>query len=174
MPDYRLGKLYRLVCNGHFYIGSSCVPLEIRYSEHKRHAKRHPNLYRYKHFNEVGWDNVKIELILDCPCDNRLQLREFEDIEIRKYKDNPGCVNDIYAVRDKEERKAYNREYGKKHYEINKDKILEKQKEYYNTIKDTLKEKHKCNICGGRYTLSNKLKHERTKKHLEKKDNGRP
>lgn len=167
MPDYKQGKIYRLYDDTHFYIGSSCVPLDIRRAEHRRHAKRSPNLKRYKHFNEVGWDKVKIELIKECPCETSAELRKHEDEEIRKHKDKPECLNDVCAVRDKEAVRSYMREYSKKHYEANKEQVLTRQRERYETIKEQLKVKHICSQCGGCYTGKNRVKHERTEKHLK-------
>jgi hypothetical protein len=64
-----------------------------------------------------------------------------------------------------EEEKAYQR----KHYENHKETIRESQHDYYFENKDAISEKQaekfKC-ACGGRYTRSNKLQHERMNIHI--------
>lgn len=58
------------------------------------------------------------------------------------------------------------KEYNKKYYNENRDKILQKKKEYREQNEDKLKEKFKCE-CGGNYTFNNKAHHLKTKKHQE-------
>ncbi len=64
-----------------------------------------------------------------------------------------------------EEEKQYQREY----YVTYKDKRNEGTRDYYIDNKDTIKgkqaEKFKCE-CGGKYTRSNKLQHERQNIHI--------
>ena len=55
---------------------------------------------------------------------------------------------------NKEHITEYHKEYGKKYYEAKRDKIAEKANQKYT-----------CE-CGGRYTLTNKCCHKKTKKHL--------
>jgi hypothetical protein len=168
MPDYSKGKIYRLYTDSHFYIGSTCVPLPVRFLEHKRHAALYPDYARYIEFNKTGWANVKIELLKDCPCQSRDELLKHEDDELRKYLGSLGCVNVVYAVRDPEATKSWMRRYGKEYYEKNKERVLARQKSRYDTNNDTFKIKHTCEVCGGKYTTKNKNHHEKTQKHKNK------
>ena len=58
----------------------------------------------------------------------------------------------------------------KKRYEENKSKISEKAKDYYEANKDTISEKGKQKYtccCGSISTIVHKLRHEKTKKHMD-------
>ena len=39
---------------------------------------------------------------------------------------------------------------------------------FFNKHKDTLLEKHKCELCGGSFNLTNKSRHLKSKKHINK------
>jgi hypothetical protein len=39
---------------------------------------------------------------------------------------------------------------------------------FWNKHKDTLLEKHKCEVCGGSFNLTNKSRHLKSKKHINK------
>ena len=68
-------KLYDDVTK-HFYIGSTVQPLNIRLSGHKYSSRSQPNTKVYKHFNNIGWNNVKIEPIIHVSLSTRQQLLE--------------------------------------------------------------------------------------------------
>lgn len=80
MNRYANGKIYRLVNNvdDQFYVGSTCMPLAKRKSDHKSRAKQRPDSHVYKHLNTVGWDNVKIILIEEYKCENKMELEKRE------------------------------------------------------------------------------------------------
>jgi hypothetical protein len=75
-----------------------------------------------------------------------------------------------YYQKNKENIKAYNAKY---HLE-NKEERLEKMRNYWLNNKDTLKELKnevfEC-ICGSHYTRCNKIKHLKTKKHMNYRNN---
>ena len=84
MPDYQHGKIYKLCSSAddQFYIGSTCSGLTTRLYNHRSRAAAKPNLRVYAHFNQVGWENVRIELVEDFPCANKLDLRQREQHHI--------------------------------------------------------------------------------------------
>jgi hypothetical protein len=87
----------------------------------------------------------------------------------------------IYAEQNKEKLKELHKEY----YETNKEDLKEKMQEYYEANKEKIqaykKEYRKANIekikekaqnmitcnCGAKLTFGNRLRHQKTKKHLE-------
>lgn len=84
------------------------------------------------------------------------------DKESQEYKDYRKRKNETqkkYYEKNKlainEKRKEYNKQYFKKYYEENKQKL----KDYKNT-------KYICEVCDGKYSNSSKVKHFKTKKHL--------
>ena len=58
--------------------------------------------------------------------------------------------------------KIYRTEYKN----VNKEKIQQQSHEYYESNKNKLSEKMIC-ACGGMHTLTNKSRHEKTKKHQQ-------
>ena len=108
---YQRGKIYKLVNNvdDNIYIGSSTNELYKRKNQHKYKSLTFPERNVYKHFNNIGWENVEIILIENYPCisKNELHARERHWIELLKPK-----LNQVIPTRtDKEYR------------EDNKDKI---------------------------------------------------
>eukprot|EP00732_Lithocolla_globosa_P002788 Lithocolla_globosa_v1_NODE_1952_length_2243_cov_366.873400.p2 type:complete len:156 gc:universal NODE_1952_length_2243_cov_366.873400:824-1291(+) len=90
MPNYKNGKIYRLVSNKteDVYYGSTTAPLSQRLAEHKynyNHPKRGQCCSKFI----VKFDDVKIVLVEDYPCDRREQLdaREYHYIETN------ACIN---------------------------------------------------------------------------------
>ena len=88
MPDYSKAKVYKLInsVDDNIYIGSTCNTLYKRKYKHKQDAIRQTNRRVYKHLNDIGWENVSIILIEECPCDNRNQLLRREDYHIQSMK----------------------------------------------------------------------------------------
>ena len=80
MPDYRNGKIYKLVNNidEAIYIGSSVVRLSKRKGQHKENSIKFPERKVYKHLNQVGWGNVDIILIENFECKNKEELHKRE------------------------------------------------------------------------------------------------
>jgi hypothetical protein len=88
-------------------------------------------LYQYAIDNDLSLtEDIRIELICECPCDNKEQLNAFEGKYIRQYKEEYGekCVNKKITGRT-----------DKQYYEDNKDKRLQQQKEYNQKNKDKIK-----------------------------------
>jgi len=89
MINYSAGKIYKLICDDGFYIGSTCRDLHVRLLEHKRHRT---GANKTSVANLTINDNTRIELILNYPCFNRIQL-EIKEAEI--ILANPDCINKI-------------------------------------------------------------------------------
>lgn len=129
--DYKNGKIYKLQINdGNFYIGSTKTDLRKRLYNHKTYSKTSLEQNVYKHIGE-NWENVKIILIENFPCNSRQELLKKENEYIQKEIKNDLCLNIRRSFRTEEEKQEYNKEYHK----VNKEKIYEKKKEYTNKNK---------------------------------------
>jgi len=60
---------------------------------HTYYAKLYPNRKVYNIFNELGCDNVKIELIEEYFLENHDQLLQEEDRVIQRYIHDDRCLN---------------------------------------------------------------------------------
>jgi len=165
---YESAKIYKLECgDGYYYYGSTINELRIRLRDHKKASKTQP--YRvYQHINAIGWKNVRIILVQDCPCQNRRELTMKENEYIKSNKTDPFCLNNILAYITEEERKEYKRqhternketlaeyhkqkrtgnpevtEYMRKYREAHKDELKQKKKEYYLAHKEQSDAKNK-------------------------------
>jgi predicted GIY-YIG superfamily endonuclease len=125
---YENSKVYKLQHeDGHFYIGSTYAELRERFRKHKEHSIEHPDRRVYKHINNQ-WDNVRILLIEEFPCENKQQLLRREDEHIQKELKNPLCLNCIGATFNVEKRRDYVQNYNSSYYEEHKHDILEQKK----------------------------------------------
>lgn len=79
MVNYANGKIYKLVNNvdAEIYVGSTTNGLARCKAVHKSIA-RIKSWRVVIHLNEVGWENVRIVLVEEYPCENRDQLRQRE------------------------------------------------------------------------------------------------
>jgi hypothetical protein len=202
MPDYSKSVIYRLDCLDLVYVGSTTQGLAVRKAEHHKRFKsgtlieKSYLLYDLAEKNELSLSkDITIELIEECPCDNRDQLKAIEGKWIRQFKKDYGdkCVNKQIAGRSKKQYQIDNeerlKEYRKKYGEINREQILEKKKKYYQENKETFaikgkeyklknsdkikknkSEKIVCE-CGCLIARNHLARHKKTKKHLEMLDN---
>lgn len=142
---YKNGKIYRLVndVDDEFYVGSTCLSLPKRLYYHKQDARR-GILPAYQHFNNVGWENVKIILIEEYACDNKMELERQERKWIEELKPT---LNKVVPTRTRQEYRNDNREVlrekKKQYYESNKETINQKNRLYHERNKDTLNEKQR-------------------------------
>jgi hypothetical protein len=155
MPDYSKSKIYRLDCCDMVYIGSTTQSLAKRKGKHKTDylldkGCRSKLLYQYAIDNKLSLtEDIAIELIENCPCDNKEQLSAIEGKYIRQFKSEYGekCVNKQIAGRRKKEYRDCNKdkiaEQHKEWYADNKDKILQQNKQYYEDNKDIIAQKQK-------------------------------
>jgi HD-like signal output (HDOD) protein len=195
MPDYQLGKIYKLVCNvtGLVYVGSTCEKtLARRLAGHKDNFKA----FTYKtrkcnfvtSFKILENNNYDIVLIEQCPCNSKDELHKKE----RLYIESIDCVNKVLPTRSKKEYTQQNKEQMKKFRLNNKENIQKFKKEYYNKNKESIKEyynknkesrkeyynKNKENIkeklnqtfdcgCGSTCKIGEKSRHNKTLKHIK-------
>lgn len=181
MPDYKNGKIYKLWSpeGDEIYIGSTVQPLYKRFHHHKNTSECRSKILFEK------YNDVRIELIECCPCNNKEELTKKEGEYIR----NNNCINKKITGRTRREYNADNKdkikeqnkeyreknkeyciEYSKEYRENNKDKINEKKKEYYENNKDKIKEWRSKNFtceCGRTFRFHNKTRHERSKVHQD-------
>ena len=134
MPDYRLGKIYQIInkINNKAYVGSTTDTLENRFSYHMNHAQqveRYPGMKIYIAMRELNYDFTKfyIELIENCPCDEKEDLLKREGYWIRRLRTN-------------EDEYGYNLQIAgrtiKEHYDDNRDTILSNKREWYQEHKE--------------------------------------
>ena len=129
MPDYQKGKIYKLWSpqseEDEIYIGSTCVKLHKRKSDHK-YAKGCKSKILFEKY-----DDVRIELLEEYPCDNREQLNKKEGEYIRNNK----SLNNNIPCRTPKEYYQDNKEtlskLQKDYCENNKQKISVNKKQYY-------------------------------------------
>jgi hypothetical protein len=160
MPDYQKGKIYKLWSpqGNEIYIGSTVNSLAKRLSQHKAGNNCCNSKYLFENYNVV-----RIELIEEYPCNNKMELDRKEGEHIRG---NDKCLNRSIAGRTKKEYNENNKEKLKEYYQNNKEKKKEYRKEYYENNKEKIREKITCE-CGGRYSNDHKTHHLKTKKHID-------
>lgn len=172
--NYHTSKIYKLVNNVDdlFYIGSTIELLNSLFLKHKSHAKKYPNIKVYKHLNEIGWDNVRIELVAYFKCENndeliteeyRYQLLLKPTLNENRAKRNKkqydiDNAEKIKAYTNLESTKARQKQYeleNKEHLKVKRAEWLQKNKE---KVKAQRMKKVECG-CGMVYTHANKLRH---------------
>jgi len=163
MPDYKLGKIYKIVSfqTDLIYYGSTCEKyLSNRFSCHNSHYRKwlinNDPLKYITSFEILKYSDAEIILVESFPCTYKAELeaRERYHIELNKVLTvnikHPTRTHKEYRedhreeIRDKkkkyrEEHKEYLREYLKKHQQEKK----EERKEYLKTYKEENKEKIK-------------------------------
>ena len=175
--DYSKTIIYKLCCNDvdikECYVGHTTNFVKRKY-QHKnncdKQTKKH-NYYVYQFIRENGcfenWSMVQVE---EFNAENRLQAETRERYWIETLQSK---LNKIIPTRSKKEyydtHKEEIAEYKKEYYEEHKEELAEKKKEYYNVNKEKFAEKKKTKYtceCGSFRTIGNKVRHERSKKHL--------
>ena len=139
MPDYQKAKIYKLWSpQGNIeevYYGSTCNDLRFRKSGHKSKNDCRSNILFEK------YDDVRIELVEDYPCNNKAELNKREGHYIRENK----CLNKNISGRTMKEYYEDNKESIKEYYKKWKENNKEKYKEYKLKDKDYYKEYYKKN-----------------------------
>lgn len=109
---YKNGKIYKITSNQteKWYIGSSTQKLYDRIANHRANYKlwqNNPDKYDFvTSYDIIKYDDHKIELIEEYPCNTKQELRQRENYYLALYKNI--CVNKIRAYQSKEEKKLYN------------------------------------------------------------------
>ena len=106
MPiNYQLAKIYEIVCKitDERYIGSTAQPLSSRLAGHRKQLD-----CSSRQIIERG--EYYINLLEDCPCENREQLLKKE----REWYDKLDCINKIRPYTSPEEKKEQKKQIGAK------------------------------------------------------------
>jgi hypothetical protein len=152
MPDYSNGKIYCLWCyDNYYYVGSTINEIRYRLGKHKQDSKKYLERRVYKHINTIGWENVKIQVIEDYPCNSRKELLKKENEYIASMRGDTHCLNiklaELTENELKEQQKNYRQEhrdkilnYKKNYREENKEKIAKYNKKYEETNSEQVKE----------------------------------
>lgn len=173
MPDYSKGKVYKLwsPLGDLIYIGSTTQSLSKRLGGHRGSFKMNKGTTSKYLFEEYGIDQVKIELIENCPCNSKMELMRREGYFIKTLN----CVNKTIPGRDKDEKLVVRRLIKYKSYHNNPEWKRKQQtatKNWHDNNKqrvlDNFKRwaclKYECH-CGAVITQGHKAEHEKTKKH---------
>lgn len=143
MPDFQNAKIYKLWSpqGPEIYIGSTVNSLAKRKGGHKTNYNIGASCSSRILFEK--YDDIRIELIEDFPCDNKHQLNKREGSYIRSLQ----CVNRHIAGRTGQE---YYQQYKdrinqthKEYNEANKSIIKEQRWEYYQNNKEEIKQRQR-------------------------------
>ena len=145
------------------YIGSTCN-LRNRICIHNcdcyKETNKKYNYQVYKYIRSNGdFENFEFIILEECEVE-KLKRLEQSYIDVYKPTLNMCNANGLDKERYKQYQKQYQKEYNKKYQQIHKEEIKKYKKEY----QQKQKEKYDC-PCGGRFTKSNKARHEKSKKH---------
>lgn len=143
MPDYKNGKIYKLVCNktGLTYIGSTTKTLKERLCIHVSFCKAVSNGKIKSNLSSsqvIQGGDYQIELIEDFPCENRKQLTAREGFHVR----NNDCVN-IHLKIHPDNLYNHIRERQKARYEEDPEKYRQQVREWRMKNPEKVKESHK-------------------------------
>ena len=126
--------------DGSFYYGSTTKGIKERYWDHKSRAKHMTEMKVYKHFNELGWENVSIEAIESFTGTRSEQIRKENEYIMPRMNDTQ-CLNSHCSKLTQEEKRNHQKEADKKYSELNKEKVKQKCRDYYYKKKYGLTEK---------------------------------
>lgn len=177
-----IGRVYKIVdgLSEDVYIGSTTQKLSVRFGKHYYGASSVIG----KLMKEHGKSRYSIILIKEYQVADKRNLEAYEQLWMNKTKcinkQSAFCVKHLYKISLKDHIKECQRAYNEankdkisqkacEYYEANKDKISQKKREYYEANKEQINQKRSQKIdceCGGKYTLRNRSKHMKTKKHL--------
>ena len=168
--DYSKTIIYKIVCNDlnitDIYVGHTTNFIN-RKAKHKSDCCN-PNSksYNFKIYNTIrnnggwlNWSMIEIEKFQDCNDINEAIAKERYYYEVLNAKLNSNCPG------------RNNKEYKKEYYENNKDNIQKNSKNYYENNKDKINTHYICDVCNGRYTHNNRIKHINTEKHQTELNN---
>jgi group I intron endonuclease len=131
MPDYSLGKVYKLYSitePDKMYIGSTAQTfLSQRMLNHKKAMKK-VNSKIYQAMREIGYNNFKIELVESYSCKSKDELRQREQYWINTLKP---FYNVHKAYQTEEELKETKKQYR----QTDKGKQCQKQYKYTDNYK---------------------------------------
>ena len=165
------------------YVGQT-KNLKNRLSSHKSclNSKQHLKLYDF--INDIGWENIKVQILENVDSDELIKVRKRERFFIDLIKPSlnsslPMRSNDEYFKEKKKEiyekrnvaNLARREDYNKRsldYYYNNKDKLIKQRKEWRLENKDEIEKKQKTKFicpCGVKLTYACKLPHIETNRH---------
>lgn len=170
MPDYSLGKIYKIVGNGKVYVGSTTRPLlSQRLAKHRCDYKCWVNETSsyVSSYECISDPECYIELLELCPCSCIDELMKCEGKWIKDLE----CVNRCVVGRTQKEYYDENKEaiieQHKAYYLSNKEKVLEKCKAYREANKEKVLEQMKAYQEANREARLEYMKAYRLKKKAE-------
>jgi hypothetical protein len=142
--DYSKTQIYKIInydCPELVYVGST-TNFTKRKQQHKTAVfNTNSPKYNIKLYVSIrdnsGWDNWKMIVICDYPCNNKRKAELEEDRHMMELKAN---MNMKRASRTMKQYYEDNKDKKKQYKEINKDKIKEQMKQYREDNKDKIKE----------------------------------
>ena len=148
--------------NDLLYVGHTTDFTKRKYNHKSSVNNEKGNLYNLKLYQMIrendGWDNFNMIVVKEFPCEN---LREAEAEEDKVMREMKATMNERKASRSREELQEYRHQW----YEDNKEYFREYYHQYYVENKEKINKVCICE-CGKEYTLTNKLRHEKSKFHL--------
>lgn len=92
------GRIYKISSqiDRTFYYGSTTKSLQYRYDQHRnlysdKYSNRSSKLY--SHYDAIGWDKTRIQLIEEVKIRDKLELRIIESKYILSHISNADCLN---------------------------------------------------------------------------------
>ena len=194
--NYSKALIYKICCKDmrikDIYVGST-TNFDSRKKCHKTRCHnqkdKHYNICVYQFIRDHGgWNNWRMVLVKDFPCNSNLELVKEEQNIIEELEEY--CTLNINRTwRSEEYKEEYNKQYLKQYYKDNTEQLKEYKKQYfqnnkekvYNYMKkyreenkDRIQKQHKkyasqqynC-VCGSTIRLDSKPRHEKTKKHQD-------
>jgi len=131
--------VYVLQCiDNYYYIGSTINHPRFRLNNHKKDSVKYPERAVYDHITKIGWNNVKLDVIEEFPCDTRQELYLKEDEYIKESIQDLYCLNHNRASVTKEEHRNNMVNY----YLTHRQQILEQHKQYLEANKERVDAYH--------------------------------
>ena len=183
--NYKNGKIYKIepICEhdeGDVYIGSTTKQyLSQRMTAHRGNYKRfkynkvNKRVRAFDLFDKYGIENCDIILIeqVEANSIDELHIREAHYIKTIKCNNKmiPTRTQQEWRDENKEKMKQYrddHKDKQKQYWKNHKDKYAQLKHQRYQEKKEELNQKGLCQ-CGSVYSQVHKLRHERTKKHID-------
>ena len=192
MSKYQNGKIYIIKSNNtkKIYIGSTTTDLQLRltrhyyyYSQYLREQNKENliNTHNVSVFQLLEFEDVKINLLYNFPCNSKKELEREEGLCILKYREShkdlcvnvcvPGRTDAEYRLSVKDKKNKHDNFMYHTKYKLDpeyKKKAKIRGKKYREENKEKIKKKlgrTDC-PCGGYYNNRQKEVHEKSKKHL--------
>lgn len=129
-----MSKLSWIYClrgnDGSFYYGSTTKGVKERYYDHKTRSKHFTEMKVYKHFNALGWHNVKVETIEEFEGNRRERIQKENEYIMPRINDEL-CLNAKCSCLTTDEKKEHQKEAQKKYADANRDKRKQQCLDYY-------------------------------------------